>query len=138
LAADGAAELRRGALLGALGISAVVAAGTPAIAITALPWPGSAFPQCRRSASSAAAEFDPRAGVPVVNAASYGGYATGNVVIGAVVSMSSWRLGFLLPLLLVVVIAAMARDLPTSSPVSVVSERITRRDVLFNKQGRSR
>jgi MFS family permease len=107
-----AAVVRAGAVVAAVGLVLVVAAPTAGLALAAFGLTGLGYcvvpPQC----FSATAKLDPTgSGIAIsrVNVFNYAGFVLGAALVGGIAGGAGWRAAFTAPLLLTVVIFALAR-----------------------------
>lgn len=107
-----AAVVRTGAIVAAAGLVCVVVAPSPELAIAAFALTGLGYcvvpPQC----FSATAKLDPTgSGIAIsrVNVFNYAGFVLGAALVGGIAGAAGWRAAYAAPLLLTVVILALAR-----------------------------
>jgi MFS family permease len=107
-----AAVVRTGAIVAAAGLACVVVAPSPELAIAAFALTGLGYcvvpPQC----FSATAKLDPTgSGIAIsrVNVFNYAGFVLGAALVGGIAGAAGWRAAYAAPLLLTVVILALAR-----------------------------
>ena len=111
--AFGAANVvRAGGLIGAVGLIGVVAAPSPYLAIAAFAVTGLGLCVVPPQSFSATAKLDPTgSGIAIsrVNVFNYAGFVLGAGLVGGIAGAGGWRVAFAAPLLLAVVIIALAR-----------------------------
>jgi MFS family permease len=104
--------VRLGGLVAAAGLVVVVAAPSPLVAIAGFALLGLGLCAVAPQSFTAAARLDPTgsgAAVARVNVFNYLGFVLGAPLVGLVAEVSSLRLGFVVPLLLVLLIVATAK-----------------------------
>lgn len=105
------AAVRVGAVVGVLGLALVVAAPGPALAVVGFGVLGLGLSVVVPQSFSAAGRYDPAGtglAVSRVNLFNYVGFLVGAPLVGAVESVSTWRVGFAVPLVLVALIIPLA------------------------------
>ena len=104
-------KIRAGGAIAAVGLIGVVAAGSPYLAIGAFAVTGLGLCVVPPQSFSATAKLDPTgSGIAIsrVNVFNYAGFVLGAGLVGGIAGAGGWRVAFAAPLVLTVVIVALA------------------------------